>query len=167
MKSDAYDAHDTHDAGLRIDYQSGTVAYLSDESDRKRLSLQNPRPDGYLGTTVARPVLVLLSVAQLQKSQDSLLLFYGSRSHIRLFLYFKSTETLLTTKHEFRWRNQDTLDLFGVSIMAMLLRSQHAVCYNTPEYFDDIFSFMTYPSTGFSPAMSRSSINLSKAILRL
>ena len=122
--------------------------------------------DGTCLESVAQPIVVLLSAAQVQKSLEPHLLFYGSRSHVRPFLYFKSSDTLLTTQHEFQWRDEGMLDIAGACVVAMLLRSQCAVEYEESSYFDVLFRHLKYPRTGFMQAMRNSSIDLSKATLK-
>ena len=123
-------------AELTINCNKEAVAYLSDtkfsetKQDRKPLATDRPRADKTCILTDAQPVLVVLSVAQVQKSPEPCLLFYGSRSHIRLFLYFKSSDTLLSTSHEFQWKDNDILDVGGVCVVAMLLRTGCAVKYH-------------------------------------
>ena len=74
------------DAELTINHEAVTVTYLSDtkfgatKQQGKSLATDRPRADGIILTeSDAQPVSVLLSVAQVQKSPEPHLLFYGSR----------------------------------------------------------------------------------------
>ena len=102
------------------------------------LSIQNPQPvcerfpqlvpqsqkakPVTMGVTVAQPVLTLLSVGMLYSSESPQVLLYGNRHKIRPFLYYKNTDILLTTDHDFDWRDECRLNLYGVCAVAMLLR---------------------------------------------
>ena len=72
----------------------------------------------------------------------------------------------MTTEHEFRWKDATKIDLSGVCIVAMLLRSGRAVTYERPELLRQFFDELGYPQTGFIKAMSDSSVDLSKATLK-
>ena len=161
-----------NNAELTISHDEEAVTYLSDskfsesKQEEKPLATNRPRADKTCILTDAQPVLVVLSVAQVQKSLEPCLLFYVSRSHIRPFLYFKSSDTLLSTSHEFQWKDNDILNVSGVCVVAMLLRTGRAVNYEPPEVLPNFFDVCKYPKTGFTNAMMQSSTDLSQATLR-
>lgn len=158
-------------AELTINHNKEAVAYLSDtkfsetKQDGKPLATAKARADKTCILTDAQPVLVVLSVSQVQNSQEPCLLFYGSRSHIRPFLYFRSLDILLSTSHEFLWKDNDIIDIGGVCVVAMLLRAERALKYHPSEFFACFFDMCKYPKTGFMNAMTQSSIDLSQATL--
>lgn len=161
-----------NNAEITINHDEEAVTYLSDskfsetEQEGKTLATDRPRADETCILTDAQPILVVLSVAQVQKSLEPCLLLYGSRSHIRPFLYFKSSDALLSTSHEFQWKENDILNVSGVCVVVMLLRTRHAVKQEPPEVLANFFDMCKYPKTGFTNAMMQSSTDLSQATLR-
>ena len=161
-----------NNAELTISRDEEAVTYLSDskfsetKQEEKPLATNRSRADKTCILTDAQPVLVVLSVAQVQKSPEPCLLFYGSRSHIRPFLYFKSSDTLLSTSHEFQWKDNVILNVSGVCVVAMLLRTGCAVNYKPPEVLANFFDMCKYPKTGFTNAMMQCFTDLSQATLR-
>ena len=161
-----------NNAEITINHDKEAVTYLSDskfsetKQEEKPLATNRSRADKTCILTDAQPILVVLSVAQVQKSPEPCLLFYGSRSHIRQFLYFKSSDTLLSTSHEFQWKDNDILNVSSVCVVAMLLRTGRAVNYEPPEVLANFFDVCKYPKTGFTNAMMQSSTDLSQATLR-
>ena len=158
---------------LVINHKSSTITYVCNptygETKQESTALSASYPvseEGPCLVSVARPVTVLLSVAQVQKSRDPQVLFYGSRSHIRPFLYFKSSDRLFTTLHEFQWKDRERLNIAGVCAVAMLLRTQCAVDYEPPEVLNNVFDTCQYPKTGFMAAMTNSAVDLSKSALK-
>lgn len=141
-------------------------AVLGEAKQGVSLAANKPRDDGYCLVTVAQPVTVLPSMAQSQKSAEVYLLFYGSKSHIRPFVYFKSSDRLFTTQHEFQWKDEGMLNISGVCVVALLLRCQCALTYDLPECLAIYFDEKKYPTTGFMKAMRDSSVDLSKATLK-
>ena len=147
------------------------AAMSETKSRHTHLSRVNPQaatvPDGLL-VTISQPVLVLLSVAQTFKTSGPHLLFYGNRYHIRPFVYYRSTDILLTTDNDVEWMNVDenALDINGVCLVALLLRTNRAVQFRKEEYVASFFrEIKKFPKTGFMDAMN-GTIDLTRTVLK-
>lgn len=90
-------------------------------------SASSPQPEAVLDNqsikdinTTAQPIAELLVVAQMQKSEPTIL-FYMNRFLFRPFIYFKSGDIMLTTTDAYEWNTEKRLNVHGVLLMALLM----------------------------------------------
>ena len=71
-----------------------------------------------------QPVVQLLTVSHiLSNSHEPYLLFFGTRTRIRPYIYFKSVDIMLTTCESLIWRGDSGLKLDTVTFLASLVQA--------------------------------------------
>ena len=134
------------DVGATTRLQEGeSKSSLSDLYSKRSVS-----PDS---SSTVQPSVQLLSVSQMNgiREEEPTVLFFGTRTHIRPYVYFVTSDILLTTKQPLVWRQEDRIDLHGLIVAALLTRAVPGV-----KYVEDIGSILLdleLPSTGFVNAM--------------
>lgn len=79
--------------------------------------------------SVSQPVAEILSVSQIHGIKEPVVLFYANRQVFRPFVYYKTADILLTTKQAYRWFSDGHLDICGVMLMALLMRTSRHLTF--------------------------------------
>lgn len=73
--------------------------------------------------SVSQPVAEILIFSQIPTIIEPVILFYANRQVLRPFIYYKNGDILLTTKEAYQWHTCGQLNIHGVILMAVLMRS--------------------------------------------
>ena len=150
-------------------YHTGLAEECLAESKQKKSALGNKpgRIPDHDGVHTVQPTVELLAVSQLEafKTNEPSLLFFGTRAHIRPYLYYPSCDILLTFPEAFQWRDQQKLDIIGTTIVGLLMRTGDVTKFReVMGHF--LLHNLKFPSTGFVQAMNDAQASLGDAILK-
>ena len=120
------------------------------------------------GDHTVQPTVQLLAVSQLEgfKMSEPSLLFFGTRTHIRPYIYYQSCDILLTFPEAFQWKNEQKLDILGTTIVGLLMRTGDVTQFRDRDVVGEFLHNRKFPSTGFVQAMHDAQASLENAILK-
>ena len=123
------------------------------ESKSSLSDLYNTRSVSPDSSSTVQPAVQLLSVSHMKgfREEEPTVLFFGTRTHIRPYVYFVTSDILLTTEKPLVWQQEDRIHLQGLIVAALLTQAVPGVKYR--EYVGSGLLCLPLPSTGFVNAM--------------
>ncbi len=115
------------------------------------LSNQNLSPDSIYTHHCADPYNI--ATRRLPTTRTIPVVLWNKRIHQTVHIYYHSHDILLTTEAPLQWRKEDGLNIFGTTVVALLMQVMEAVAYKNPCDFGSFLQEKHFPSTGFVEAI--------------